>query len=92
MISFIIVKFLSINFLHLSFIISFTFYICKEIIVIQPSGCKGNFNKTIDLELTKFVFMASNVSVNPIRWLLTFDSEMAFFLVLSLVEGVLISF
>ena len=32
-----------------------------------------------DLELTKFFFMASNFSVIPIRWLLTVDSEMAFF-------------
>ena len=33
--------------------------------------------------------MASNFSVIPIRWLLTVDSEMAFFLFHSLAEGVL---
>ena len=32
--------------------------------------------------------MASNFSVIPIRWLLTVDSKMAFFLFHSLVEGV----
>ena len=32
--------------------------------------------------------MASNFSVIPIRWLLTVDSEMAFFLFHSLAEGV----
>ena len=34
--------------------------------------------------------MASNFSVIPIRWLLTVDSEMAFFLFHSLAEGVLV--
>ena len=32
--------------------------------------------------------MASNFSVIPIRWLLTVDSEMAFFVLHSLAEGV----
>ena len=32
-----------------------------------------------DLELTKFFFMAFNFIVIPIRWLLTVDSEIAFF-------------
>ena len=36
--------------------------------------------------------MASNFSVIPIRWLLTVDSEMAFFLFHSLPEGVLVFF
>ena len=35
------------------------------------------------------VLMISNFSVIPIRWLLTVDSEMAFFLFHSLSEGVL---
>ena len=36
--------------------------------------------------------MASNISVIPIRWLLTFDSEMAFFFsIRSLAEGVLVT-
>ena len=34
--------------------------------------------------------MASNFSVTPIRWLLTVDSEMAFFLFHALAEGVLV--
>ena len=36
--------------------------------------------------------MASNFSVIPIRWLLTVDSEMAFFLFHSFAEGVLVFF
>ena len=36
--------------------------------------------------------MATNFSVIPIRWLLTVDSEMAFFLFHSLAEGVLVFF
>ena len=36
--------------------------------------------------------MASNFSMIPIRWLLTVDSEMAFFLFHSLAEGVLEKF
>ena len=36
--------------------------------------------------------MASNFSVIPIRWLLTVDSEMAFFLFRSFAEGVLVFF
>ena len=34
--------------------------------------------------------MVSNFSVIPIRWLLTVDSEMTFFLFHSLAEGVLV--
>ena len=36
--------------------------------------------------------MAYNFSVIPIRWLLTVDSEMAFFLFRSFAEGVLVFF
>ena len=46
-----------------------------------------------DLALKKFLFffMASNFSVIPIRWLLTVDSEIAFFLFHSFAVGVLAS-
>ena len=43
-----------------------------------------------DLEVTKI--MAYNFSVIPIRWLLTVDSEMAFFPFHSLTEAVLVFF
>ena len=36
--------------------------------------------------------MVSNFSVIPIRWVLTVDSELAFFLFHSLAEGVLLFF
>ena len=39
-----------------------------------------------------FFFMASNFSVIPIRWLLTVDSEIAFFLFHSFAVGVLVFF
>ena len=44
------------------------------------------------LTLNKVVFMASNVSLIPIRWLLTVDSEMAFSLFHSFAEDVLVFF